>query len=290
MCPTRKMDIMSAADKPPSPNITPAQLPDIEELHRLACQNNQSFYTDPATGLFVFTSHHLSQRKCCACACRHCPYRRSTGVSKPANFLHGSLDDLPDQVDVLFWSGGKDSFCALRSLQRDSVRDVVLLTTYNSDSGVVAHQEVGIADVERQAKCIDVPLLAVPVVYGEYLQCVEKGLNKLRDHGVELCRLVFGDLHLRHIRSWRDDNLGRLGAELYYPLWDVDYSLLLAELEEADVVVRVSAVDTGANRTQGITVSDVFDEEFVKRLPEGVDAFGENGEFHTLVHVWERPG
>lgn len=33
----------------------------------------------------------------------------------------------------------------------------------------------------------------------------------------------------------------------------------------------------------GVKVGDVFCEAFVKRLPEGVDAMGENGEFHTHV-------
>lgn len=291
MCPSQENDLESTVSKPPSLNPTsPHPLPDIEELHRIACRNNQSSYSDPSSGLLVFTSLHLSQRKCCGCGCRHCPYRPSTCPVPTASMLHGSLDDLPDAVDVLFWSGGKDSFCALRSLQSRRVRDVVLLTTYNAHSGTVAHQEVAIRDVERQAKYIDIPLLGVPVAYGEYLQCVKKGLNRLKDHGVELCRLVFGDLHLRHIRGWRDRNFGTLGMELYYPLWDVDYGLLLHELEDADVVVRISAVDKDANGTKGIKVGDLFHREFVKQLPQEVDAFGENGEFHTLVHVWERPG
>lgn len=203
--------------------------------------------------------------------------------------LNGSLDDLPDQVDVLFWSGGKDSFCALRSLQKAFVRSVVLFTTYNGDSGVVAHQEVAIDDVKRQAKCMNLPLIGVPVAYGEYLQCVHKALNRLEDHGIEVKRLVFGDLHLRHIRDWRDGNFGLLAAELYYPLWKVDYESLLVELADADVVVRISAVDRDVKGMCNVQVGDVFNSDFMQRLSNGVDAFGENGEFHTLVHVWERP-
>lgn len=203
--------------------------------------------------------------------------------------LNASLEDLPDQVDVLFWSGGKDSFCALRSLQTTSVRSPILLTTYNADSGIVAHQGVSIDDVKRQAKSMDIPLIGVPIAYGEYLQCVKNALNRLEDHGIEVKRLVFGDLHLRHIREWRDGNFGMLGAELYYPLWQVAYDELLDELEKADVVVRISAVDASFNGIHDVKAGDIFDRAFVKRLSHDVDAFGENGEFHTLVHVWEHP-
>lgn len=275
-----------AASQPNTPSAS--QAPDIEELHRVACKSKQSFYTDPSSGLVVFTAYHLSQRKCCGCGCRHCPYRPSLQVARTPKFLHGSVDDLPDDVDVVFWSGGKDSFCALRALQRDRNRGIVLLTTYNGDTGIVAHQEVHIADVQRQAKSLDLPLLTVPVAYGEYLSCVQKALEKLRNNGVDVVRLVFGDLHLEHVKSWRDSHIGSLGAQLHYPLWKADYKLLMQELEDARVPVRISAIDRNVKGMKHIKVGDRFNKNLVQRLPAHVDAFGENGEFHTLVHVWEK--
>lgn len=265
-----------------------SSLPDIEELHRVACQNKQSFYTDPSTGLVVFSAYHLSQRKCCGCGCRHCPYRPSSrSVHASPKLLNGSFDDLPEEVDIVFWSGGKDSFCALRALRRESIRDPVLLTTYNGDTGIVAHQEVSIADVKRQAICLNLPLIGVPIAYGEYVPCLQKALDKLEDNGVHVMRLVFGDLHLAHIKRWRDAHLGSLGAKLHYPLWNADYNFLLRELEEANVAVRISAIDKDIKGMKQVKVGDRFNSTFVKRLPPDVDAFGENGEFHTLVHVWE---
>ncbi len=35
---------------------------------------------------------------------------------------------------------------------------------------------------------------------------------------------------------------------------------------------------------EGVKVGDVYCEAFVKRLPDGVDIMGENGEFHTHVY------
>lgn len=48
---------------------------DIEELHNLACINQEDTYIDPSTGFKVFTSHYLKKKKkCCGNKCRHCPW------------------------------------------------------------------------------------------------------------------------------------------------------------------------------------------------------------------------
>ena len=55
-------------------------------------------------------------------------------------------------------------------------------------------------------------------------------------------------------------------------------------LERAPITCRLSAVD--ADRVgDSIQVGDVYGPELVARLPEGVDAFGENGEFHSYVEI-----
>jgi hypothetical protein len=46
-----------------------------QELHALACEQNEDYYIDPDTGYFVATEHYLlKQEYCCQCDCRHCPY------------------------------------------------------------------------------------------------------------------------------------------------------------------------------------------------------------------------
>ncbi|CAF3360703.1 unnamed protein product [Rotaria socialis] len=47
----------------------------IYSLHRQACLNHRSFYTDPTTKLQVLTRYaHLQRGNCCGNRCRHCPY------------------------------------------------------------------------------------------------------------------------------------------------------------------------------------------------------------------------
>lgn len=48
---------------------------DIEELHRVACEQKEAMYKDPVTGYSVLTAHFLRARQtCCGNCCRHCPY------------------------------------------------------------------------------------------------------------------------------------------------------------------------------------------------------------------------
>lgn len=182
----------------------------------------------------------------------------------------------------MFFSGGKDSYLAMRRLAKQKVRDIVLITTYDSGNDVVAHQDVGIEKVKKQAEILGMVLMGVPLGFGGYVRGVKCLVEQLRDHGIDVKRLVFGDLHLRHIRQWRERMFAGL-AELCFPLWGVEYDTLMDELEDEGVLVRISAVE----RVKGVKVGDVFDRQFVKALPDGVDKFGERGEFHTLVCLWE---
>ncbi|KAF4315198.1 hypothetical protein BBO99_00009566 [Phytophthora kernoviae] len=143
-------DQAASEDKARGEMKSPEML-EIEELHRLACENKQAMYTDPATGYSVMTTYILKERQvCCGNGCRHCPYghanvkdpsrrknklagdvflkprRRSKGIAKDApggqllwpervkDTSAGSGDSR--NLVVVFWSGGKDSFLALSFL------------------------------------------------------------------------------------------------------------------------------------------------------------------------------
>lgn len=268
-------------------------MPSIDALHAAACAAGRDHYTDPATGYRVFTAlSHEARGTCCGCGCRHCPFGHASvppekrGRKPRDPFLVGSVEG--DACDVLFWSGGKDSYLALRALQREAARPVVLLTTFEDASEIVAHQRVRLDDIRQQATALGLPLLLVPLYAGPtYVERLTLGLGLL-SRRTRIARLAFGDLHLQHIRDWREQHLGpvaaTLGATLHLPIWGVDYANLAAELDEAPVDCRVSAVDR-ARLPTGVEPGDRYDAAFRARLPGGVDRFGERGEFHTLVTV-----
>lgn len=263
--------------------------PSWDNAHDRAVREGKPTYTDPRTGYEVFTSAALAARgSCCGSGCRHCPYghfavqgsrpRRAAGL--PSFRVRAQRSASPP-VDVLFWSGGKDSFLAWLALE-PSGRSVVLFTTYDEERDLVAHQEVSRAHIEAQARWLDADLMMVPLVPDvPYAQAVERGLDAV-DRVLPVARLAFGDLHLQQIRRFREETLGPWAAardvEIVFPLWGLPYDTLLARLRASRARVTLSATPAGLG-----TVGEPFDDAFVASLPTSCDPFGENGEFHTYV-------
>jgi diphthamide synthase (EF-2-diphthine--ammonia ligase) len=291
-------------------------IPDMEDfdtLHRAACAAGAHTYIDPVTRYTVFTElAHLSRGKCCGSGCRHCPYAHenvkadllAVRIQQPAFLYHASEHSIfsvhpphCNNIHVLFHSGGKDSFLTLRSLvrkarQKDSAQlGVILLTTFDATSRIIAHQDIAVDIVVQQAKHLDVSLVGVPMHRGSsesYVQRIQRGLDvigKYVQDNAKITTLVFGDLHLEHIKGWRDEQLGPLGYAMEYPLFNVPYTTLVLDLEASGVpcIVTSSTVPT-------VTIGEIYDAAFRERLAEKapeVDLFGENGEFHTRAEVWE---
>ena len=289
---------------------------DIAALHANACAAGNATYIDPKSGYQVLTSETLRKRgRCCGCGCRHCPYnhanvameKRPSKISAPA-LLHGDFADLDAAgVDVLFWSGGKDSFLAARVLAREHAVGVtglrkgrlLLLTTFDATSRTVAHQEVHISQIVRQASTLGVPLLGVPLwPHIPYEERLGEALRLIVQSGVQVRRVCNGDLHLESVRAWRAERLGAvleaLGAVAYAPLWQTPYEALLNELAVSGTPCVVCALGDGqcwSGKPPCVQVGDYFSAALAQRLGDaGADPFGENGEFHTLAEVWNAPG
>ncbi len=281
-------------------SATGAQPPWVA-IHEAANAAGERQYRDPETGYRVFTEHELRQRgSCCGCGCRHCPWGheavplalRAARITRPA-WLWGTVE--PGQpVTVVFWSGGKDSFLATRAVVREAPdARIALLTTFGQKTRIVAHQELPIDRIVEQAQALQLPLLGVPLFpKADYTRAMTDALREIaRRAPIEA--LVFGDLHLEHIRAWREDQLapvaGELGAAMRFPLWGTDYKALQRDLAGSGAEARVCASPDFA-RIAPVQAGERFGAELMARLPVGVDPFGERGEFHTeLIAEGLRP-
>lgn len=186
--------------------------------------------------------------------------------------------------DILFWSGGKDSFLALKYLQDDTKQDPLLLTTFDDESGNVPHQDIPIETIRQQALDLELLLFMVPLSYPAtndvYLEALKKHLETIP---FNVDRLVFGDLHLQDIRDWREEQFGNMGYDLAFPIWKKPYQELFDRLEDENVSVKVSAVMD--KYSECIEVGESFNRSFADALPKEIDKMGENGEFHTEVKI-----
>ena len=277
-----------------------AAAPSWAAAHEAAVARRDNFYTDAASGLMVMTRlAHESRGRCCGSGCRHCPYahervpaaRRAAAIANPAWLAapeKGAFSGAA-RVTVLFWSTGKDSFLALRALRRAAQGPIVLLTTFDAQSRRIAHQETHIGDAVAQAAALAAPLLGVPLHRGgpEYSAVIRAAVAVVRAAAPPgaAVTLAFGDLHLAHVRQWREA-AALDGDALVFPLWNVPYETLLDDLEASGAAATVSAVAAGGRGEGVVATGDRFDRALAARLAKaGVDPFGEEGEFHTLVTV-----
>jgi len=268
--------------------------PPFWTLHEEACARGETVYIDPQTGFTVFTKLGLLAReRCCGAGCRHCPYghesvpvkRRASRIQQPA-WLSDVRPDPSRRPAFLFWRGGKDSFLALRAIEREGAFAPVLLTTFDPVTRELAGQGLGIADVAEQAQSLGIALIGVPLHDGvDYAAQLVPALDLIPD----ALHVFFPDLGIDPIRQWREatfaGNPRTAAITLHFPLWGKDYSALLAELEASGERCEVSAVTDGVS---GVEVGSRFDAQLCKSLPAGVDAFGLNGEFRTRMVLEKR--
>ncbi len=123
---------------------------------------------------------------------------------------------------VVSWSSGKDSAYALHEVRRAGELDVVgLLTTVTENYGRVSMHGVRESVLDAQARAVGLPLFKVtipsPCPNDVYERAMGSMLGRLEADGVR--RIVFGDLFLEDIRTYREEKLRGTGIDPVFPLW-----------------------------------------------------------------------
>jgi len=185
---------------------------------------------------------------------------------------------------LVSWSGGKDSCMALREILGDpGLRVEALLTTITRDYDRVSMHGVRRALVERQADSLGISLHQIPISNSatnvEYEMRMAEAFAIYRERGTN--RVAFGDLFLEEIRAYRERLLTAQGMHGIYPVWGRDTLALIREFIRQGFKTAVVCVDP--KQLDPSFLGRVIDEDFLSRLPTGVDPCGENGEFHTFV-------
>jgi ATP-binding cassette subfamily B (MDR/TAP) protein 1 len=264
----------------------------IQELNHAACEAGRNTYIDPVSGYQVLTSKALlKQGACCGNSCRHCPYGH-INVSDPEQVKQKLLAPVlmnwtgkAKTIDILFWSGGKDSFLALASLLQEK-REVVLLTSFGAITSRVSIQNIHIKNIAKQSEFLKLSLCLVPLFPNtDYKTSIQEALALISAQtGATIERLVFGDLHLQSIRQWRIDTWP--DYEIYTPLFNVSYEILLDRLwqlqKEMNLSITLSTDLILPKET--LEVGTAYTELLVEQLKSNnIDAMLENGEAHTMI-------
>jgi uncharacterized protein (TIGR00290 family) len=186
---------------------------------------------------------------------------------------------------VLFcWSGGKDSCLALHRLRRDErYRIVALVSTVTEDFDRISMHGVRRELLEKQAASLQLPLeiVLIPAACTNeiYESRMQQMLERYKAQGVR--KVAFGDIFLEDLRAYRERNLARIGMEALFPIWQQGSESLVRDF--IALGYRAVTVCVDPRFLDKTFAGREIDEQFLDRLPAGVDPCGENGEFHTFV-------
>jgi uncharacterized protein (TIGR00290 family) len=185
---------------------------------------------------------------------------------------------------LIAWSSGKDSAFALHEARRAGEVDVVgALTTVTDAFGRVSIHGVREELLRAQLAACGLPAAIVRIPYPcpneVYEREMAAAMAQAKAEGV--AHVVFGDLFLADVRAYREERLRPIGITPLFPLWHRPTDSLAREMIAAGVEARLVCVDL--KKLPRAFAGRRFDRALLDELPAGVDACGENGEFHSFV-------
>jgi diphthine-ammonia ligase len=186
----------------------------------------------------------------------------------------------PRQRALCSFSGGKDSCLALWRAQRAGLDVRTLLAMFDEGGDRSRSHAIPLAVMRRQAHALGLELLTRNADWRHYEAVFTAALRELRAAGHEVA--VFGDIDLEAHRQWEEKVCAAASVRAWLPLWQEDRRALAKEV--IDSGFRAVIVCTDSRYLDDRYCGRLYDEQFLADLPPGVDACGENGEFHTLVY------
>ncbi|MDP3468180.1 MAG: ATP-binding protein [Daejeonella sp.] len=186
---------------------------------------------------------------------------------------------------VLFWSAGKDSAMALNRLKQNPQVEIIgLITTLNSDYKRISMHGIAEQVLDRQAEQLGFPVIKMWVSSQPdnhtYEEAFMKTCSQLTEMSVDT--LVFGDIFLEDLRVYREDLATKAGLKTYFPLWKISLMELQKELSDGGYEAITCCVQS--DKLGMDWIGKQLNPDFFKKLPHGIDPFGENGEFHTFCY------
>jgi len=105
-------------------------------------------------------------------------------------------------------------------------------------------------------------------------------LSSLRDEGFS--GVVLGDIHLADVRAWYEERVNAAGLNHVEPIWGESPQLLLKEFVSSGGRAVITCVELA--KLDESWLGRVIDDRFASEIARtGVDACGENGEYHSFA-------
>ena len=178
------------------------------------------------------------------------------------------------------FSGGKDSMLALHEMVEAGHQPVALLVMYRQEAGRSWVHGIEPKLLAAIGEALEIPLICCGAKSETYDADMERGLRQARELGAEAC--VFGDIDTPGHREWDEARCAAAGIDAILPLW-----------RRSRVETVRKTLDLGYKCLIKCVHNDILPESWLgqplshshveQMLSQGVDACGENGEYHTVV-------
>jgi diphthine-ammonia ligase len=187
-----------------------------------------------------------------------------------------------EQVPRFFcsWSGGKDSCLSLYRALKAGYSCTSLFTMIDETGKHSRSHGLFPEALKAQAAAMEIPLRTATASWSNYEAQFKEQAAKFRSDNV--LHGVFGDIDLEPHREWVERVCRESGITAHLPLWKGVRRTLIQEFIDAGFKALIVVVNT--KKMPDRFLGRLIDTALVNELEAiGVDACGENGEFHTFV-------
>jgi uncharacterized protein (TIGR00290 family) len=181
---------------------------------------------------------------------------------------------------MVSWSGGKDSCLAMHRAARAGARIEVLVNMKVEGGERSRSHGLRSGVIDAQARAMGIRLEGAATSWGDYEANFVGILRRLASEGIEAG--IFGDIDLQAHLEWEEMVCGKAGLIPVLPIWQGGRMELVREFIVAGFRTHIVAL-----RAESLS-PDYLGRPFTLELARefeamGIDACGENGEFHTVV-------
>lgn len=175
---------------------------------------------------------------------------------------------------------GKDSSLALFRMLQQGHEACALVIAYNSDQDRSWFHGADKPLLQAFAKALDIPLILCPTKAENYAAAFEKGLATAREWGAS--GIAFGDIDLASNRAWEEARAKACGLSPHFPLWGENRLAIVKDSLRCGFKSLFKCVN---HRLLPLQLLGLYLDNFTLAIMNnaGVDACGENGEYHTLT-------
>ncbi len=178
------------------------------------------------------------------------------------------------------WSGGKDSCLALYRALEKGIKVEYLFTMLNEDGSRSRGHGLKPEIIKKYAELLDIDFIHGMATWGGYEKAFKEKMSILESKGINMG--IFGDIDILAHREWLLETFKDTDIEVFHPLWGEKRKDIIEEFVDKGFKSIINTVN--GEKLSKEYLGRLFDKTLITELEElGIDACGENGEFHTVV-------